>query len=117
LTPLPSRSDEVKALVIVIDHSSTGFVYLVDKRPASADFLTFINRHLSEWPQEKTRVVLLAHEQASVAMINNARGMIIKAGYQPPRVFYYGSDHQAMVEISFSPAVPYSQGGPADISR
>jgi hypothetical protein len=117
LGPLPSKSDETKTLVIMIDHSPTGFVYLVDKHPASADFLTFLNKHLSEWPQEKTKVVLLAHEQVTVAQINNTRGMIIKAGYEPPRVFYYGSDHRAMVELTFSPAVPFSQGGPTEITR
>jgi hypothetical protein len=113
LTPPLGKSDETKTIVIMIDHNSSGgFLYRVDGRAASADFLTFLNQHQTEWPSGKTKVILLVHDQASLAMINNSVGMIVKAGYEPPRVFYFRSDRRAMVELAFLSAVPFSQSGP-----
>jgi hypothetical protein len=98
----------------MIDHSSRGFVYRVgDSHLASADFLTYLNERKTDWPSGKTKVVLLVHEQATLAMINNSRGMIIKAGYEPPRVFHFNSHKRLMVEITFLPGVPFSVKGPS----
>jgi hypothetical protein len=46
-------------------------------------------------------------------MINNSWGMIIKAGYEPPRVFHFSDDKRLMVELTFLPAEPFSQNGPS----
>jgi hypothetical protein len=109
--PFPCPSAETKVLVIMIDHGSSGFVYRVNGKVTTADLLTFLDEHKPDWPSDKTKVVLLVHERVTLKMINNSRGMIIKAGYEPPRVFYYGNDKRSMLELTFSPEVPFSQIG------
>ena len=113
MVPSQCRSDETKVLVVMIDHASSGFIYRVDGKDTRADFLTYLDNHKSDWPSGKTKVILLVHEQANLAMINNSRGMIIKAGYEPPRVFHFNRDKRAMVEITFMSAVPFSAKGPS----
>jgi len=82
---VPSRckGQEIRTLVVLIDHDCRGFTYHVDGKDTRADFLTYLGEHKSDWPSGKTKVTLLVHEQATLAMINNSRGMIIKAGYEP----------------------------------
>lgn len=109
--PSRSKGDETKTLVVMIDHSSTGFTYRVDGKNTTADFLTYLDKHKSDWPSEKTKVIVLVHEQTTLAMINNSRGMIMKAGYEPPRVFHFNSDKRLMVEITYLPGVPFSAKG------
>lgn len=109
--PVKSKADEMKTLVVLIDHGSGGFTYRVDGNDTGADFLTYLDKHKSDWPSEKTKVILLVHERATLAMINNSRGMIIKAGYEPPRVFHFNSDKRLMVEITFLPGVQFSSKG------
>lgn len=104
--------EDTAVLVILIDHQLSGFTYSVDGKDASADLLTYLDKHQSNWPSAKTKVVLLVHEQASLAMVNNWRGMIIKAGYEPPRVFEFNKDKRLMVEIAFLSGVPFSVKGP-----
>jgi hypothetical protein len=111
--PVRCKAEEVKTLVLVIDRDSKTFTYRVDGKDTSADFLTYLDAHKSEWPSGKTRVILLVHERASLAMINNSRGMIMKAGYEPPRVFQFNKDKRLMVEITFLPGVPFSEKGPS----
>jgi hypothetical protein len=111
------KSDETKTLIVMIDHGSSGFIYHIGGKPATADLLTFLDQQKPDWPSRKTKVVLLVHERVSLAMINNSRGMIIKAGYEPPRVFHFSSDERLMVELTFLPAVPFSQNGPAAITH
>lgn len=111
------KSDETKTLVVMIDHGSSGFIYRIDGKPATADLLTFLDKQKPDWPSSKTKVVLLVHEQATLAMINNSRGMIIKAGFEPPRVFHFSGDKRLMVELTFLPAVAFSRSGPAAITR
>jgi len=113
LVPSQCKSDETNVLVVMIDHGSSGFIYSVGGKDASADFLTYLDKHKSDWPSVKTKVILLVHEQANLAMINNSRGMIIKAGYEPPRVFHFNNDKRTLVEITFMPAVPFSAKGPS----
>jgi hypothetical protein len=110
-TPGPCPGDETSTLVVMIDHNADGFTYRVAGRDTGADFLTYLNRHEAEFPPPKTRVILVVHEKATLAIMNNSRGMIIKAGYEPPRVFQFNDDRRAMIEISFLPAVPFSTKG------
>ena len=69
--PSRSKGDEAKTLVVMIDHSSTGFTYRVDGKTTTADFLTYLDTHKSDWASEKTKVIVLVHEQTTLAMINN----------------------------------------------
>jgi hypothetical protein len=101
----------------MIDHNSSGFIYRVDGKPATSNFLTYLAKRKSDWPSGETKVVLLVHERATLAMINNSRGMIIKAGYEQPRVFHFGGDKRLMVELTFSPAVAFSQSGAVSTPR
>lgn len=111
LAPTRTKGDETKTLVVMIDHDSRGFSYRVDGKATSPDFLTYLDVHKADWPSEKTKVVLLVHEKVTLALLNNSRGMIIKAGYEAPRVFHFNSDKRLMVEISFLPAVAFSPKG------
>ncbi len=111
--PTRCKGEEIRTLVVLIDHDSRGFNYHVDGKDTSADFLTYLDQHKSDWPSGKTKVILIVHEQATLAMINNSRGMIIKAGYEPPRVFHFNKDKRLMVEITFLPGVPFSVKGPS----
>lgn len=115
--PALCQSQETKTLVVMIDHDSTGFIYRVAGKSTSPDLLTYLNEHISEWPTDKTRVILLVHEQVTLAMINNSRGMIMKAGFEPPRVFHFNDDKRTMVEITFLRAVPYSAKGQTPRTR
>ncbi len=110
--PTRCKGEEIRTLVVLIDHDSRGFIYRVDGKDTSADFLTYLDQHKSNWPSGKTKAILLVHEQTTLAMINNSRGMIIKAGYEPPRVFQFNKDKRLMVEITFLPGVPFSVKGP-----
>jgi hypothetical protein len=110
--PSPASGDEGSTLVVMIDHSASGFAYRVSGRDAGPDFLTYLNKHYAEFPPGKTKVILLVHQQATLAVINNSRGMIMKAGYEQPRVFQFNDDKRAMIEITFLPAVPFSAKGP-----
>jgi len=112
LTTLAAGGDETKNLVVMIDHNPRGFSYTIDGKESGPDFLTYLNEHGSAWPAPQTKVVLLVHERASLAMVNNSRGMIIKAGYEPPRVFQFSNDKRGMIELTFLPAIPFSVRGP-----
>jgi hypothetical protein len=112
-TSVPCEADETKTLILIIDHDSRGFTYRVDGNNTGAEFLNYLEKHKSDWPSEKTKVILLVHEQATLAMIDNSRGMIIKAGYEPPRVFHFNKDKRLMVEITFLPGITFSAKGPS----
>jgi len=111
VAPLPSEGDQVKSLVVLIDHDAQGFHYRVDGKSTSSDLLTSLSAYKQNWPTDKTKVILLVHDRTSLSMIDNSRGMIEKSGYEPPRVFYFNGYRRAMVELTFSKAVPFSQDG------
>jgi hypothetical protein len=113
ISPAPCRADQAQTLVVLIDHDPKGFHYRVAGKPVSADLLTALRRSKPDWPTGNTKVILIVHDRSSLSLIDNSRGIIEKAGYEPPRVFYFDDNKRAMVELSFSAAIPFSEKGPS----
>jgi len=64
-----------------------------------------------KWPKPAPRIYLLVHEKASLAAVDDVRGLITKAGYESPRVFYFDSNKRLMLELIYRSAVPFSASG------
>jgi hypothetical protein len=54
-------------------------------------------------------VTILAHEAVTLRRLDDLRGLVMKAGFSTPRVFYFRSDKRLMVEITYGVAQPYSE--------
>jgi hypothetical protein len=94
-------------VVVMVDHTPTGFVYDVDSKLAKQGLLWT----LSNTKRENSNSVLLVSEDASISMVNNVRGIMAKAGYANPQTFYFGRDKKWMAELNFSNVVPFSAQG------
>jgi hypothetical protein len=93
-----------KPLVVIIDHKTSGFVYLVNSVAVTKGLLytlTFL-----EGPHSES--VLLVHEDAPIAMLTDARGIMNKAGYVDPKIFYFSRHKDWMAEVTLSKVLPFS---------
>lgn len=96
-----------KALVVMIDYENSGFVYKVNSVPVTKGLLytlTFL-----EGPHPES--VLLVHEDAKIAMLTEARGVMNKAGYVNPKIYYFSRHKDWMSGLTFSNVVPFSAQG------
>jgi hypothetical protein len=57
--------------------------------------------------------VIVVHENVTFAQTDELRLTTRAAGYADPRVFYFGKDRLAMVEVDYSARVAFSPKGPA----
>ena len=105
------RGEEPSRIVVMIDHDSHGFVYTINSQKVKDLLLALSERR--KWPSPEPEVILLAHKEATLAMVNNMIGILSKAGYQAPRVFVFDSYKNAMNELNFtySPRIPFSAAG------
>ena len=95
----------------MIDHEAHGFTYTINFEKAT-DLLLALSKKHTETPEAK--VILLVHNEVTLAMLNNMIGILSKAGYiGPPRVFVFDSYKHAMNELNFtySPKIPFSPAG------
>lgn len=109
---LGNQADKPKPVVVMIDHTSSGFIYWVNSERPKDILLALgkLNGRLSPQPE----VILLVHRQASLFMVNNMIGILSKAGFvEAPRVFVFDSHKDVMNELNFtySPRVPFSAEG------
>lgn len=91
----------------MVDRGPSGFVYEVDSKIASKGLLWT----LTNMKGGSSKAVLLVHEEASISTVNNVRGIMAKAGYVSPKIFYFGRDKDWMAELTFSAVVPFSAHG------
>ncbi len=103
--------EESNRIVVMIDHDSHGFVYTINSEKVK-DLLRTLSE-LRKEPSPEPEVILLAHKDATLAMVNNMIGILSKAGYGAPRVFVFDSYKNAMNELDFthSPRIPFSAAG------
>ncbi len=105
------KSDHI---VLMIDHNSHGFVYTMNSEKTTVkDLLLTLSEHRNGHLPEP-EVILLAHKEVTLAMVNNMFGTLYKAGYvAAPRVFVFDSYKRAMNELNFtySPEIPFSAVG------
>ena len=97
-------------VIVVADVAHNRPAYKVNSSPVSyLDLLDRLSSVRAKWPAVPPKVILLAHEQLTLSQIDALRGIISKAGYERPRVFYFGKDKRLMIELTYSPAIPFSE--------
>jgi biopolymer transport protein ExbD len=108
---LAKRDEDSSRIVVMIDHDSHGFVYTINSEKVK-DLLRALSERRKS-PSPEPEVILLAHKDATLAMVNNMIGILSKAGYEAPRVFVFDSYKDAMNELNFtySPRIPFSAAG------
>jgi hypothetical protein len=76
----------------MVDHSAKGFAYKVDSEPVQPlALMDRLNRKRGDWPSPAPKVIVLAHEDITLSVLDSVRGVVVAAGYEWPRVFYFGS--------------------------
>ena len=103
------QGETPKPVVVMIDHDTSGFVYKINSPPVPVNkgllyTLTFIKA-----PHSGS--VLLVHEDAKISMLTDVLGIMNKAGYVGPRIFYFSRGKDRMAELTLSRVVPFSANG------
>jgi hypothetical protein len=95
-----------KTAVVMIDKKPSGFVNMVNSQvPSKGLFKALIDLHASG----VSRVAVMVHEDATLKMVTDLKGLLSKAGFLPVRVFYFGKDKDWMQEIDYSPSNLFSE--------
>jgi hypothetical protein len=109
---IASETELPSADVVLIDLTPKGTIYQIDSQTtASEDLLHGLDRALIAQRSHgvsKPRLFLLVHQDVTISTIQNTRLLAAKAGYDSPRVFYFGSDKKWMTELVFSSAAPFA---------
>jgi len=96
-------------VVVMLDRGASGFVYKVNSRVVSKELLLTLSK--MRRARRDDDGTLLVHEDAPLATVINALGVMQKAGYEHPRVFYFDRNKRGMSELTFSAGVPFSPTG------
>ena len=104
-------AETAKPVVVMIDHQASGFVYKINSIPVPVSkgllhTLTFMKEPHSE-------SILLVNEDANISMLIDAYGIMNKAGFVHPRIFYFDRHRDWMAEWTPSDSVPFSTDGHA----
>ena len=106
--------------VLMIDRAESHFVYRLDGNIVPLHMLldrigdTLRQQSIknpAKPPGPTPGFVLMVHADATISMIENARGLITKAGYDWPKIFYFHTDKRYMVEIVLSRGLRFSPQG------
>ncbi|HET7440591.1 MAG TPA: hypothetical protein VFJ47_04755 [Terriglobales bacterium] len=109
LFPTASQAQDSTGIVIVLDVANQKASYKVNSQSvAYRDLLDHLSEQKRKWPAAAPRVTLLASEDATLAQIDAVRGIIVKAGYEWPRVYYFGKNKRLMIELTYSRGIPFS---------
>jgi len=109
LMKLEAQTNGASSVSVVINFANAAPSCEINSKPvAFTNVLDVLARIIKETGHDRP-VVVLVHEENSLAFVLNLRGIIDKVGFLRVRYFYFGSDRKKMAEISFEhPAVSFS---------
>jgi hypothetical protein len=108
-------AEEKTRVEVMIDFANHKATYTVNSVPvAYRRLLRLLEERKGKWPDQDQKVVLLTSGEATLAQVDAVRGIIAKAGYKWPEVFYFDKNKRQMVGLNYTPAVPFSSGGASE---
>ena len=103
---LASAREHKAALVLAIEWTPKGTVYRLnsnDVTHAPLDALSEAIRSLGgDWP-----IIAAVDDRLSINTLDNARGLIDKAGFAHSEYYVFNAENQQMAKITFGKAIPF----------
>lgn len=89
-------------IVIIVDKSDSAFVCTVNSQVVPLNKLISHLNSKHPWPARAPRVIVLAHDDIRLSLLNDVRGSVVAAGFEWPRVFIFKDDKFQMEELTLS---------------
>jgi hypothetical protein len=93
-------------LVVKVDKTRAGFVTTVNSHLVAQGLL---NALIQIDSRTINQAALFVHEDANLKMIANILGVMAKAGFPSPRIFYFGRDKDWLQELTYPSRFQYSE--------
>ncbi len=107
--PGVGQAQITKPVVVMIEHNGSAFVYKINSIPVPVDKGLLYT--LSFMPGAHSDSILLVDVDAKLSMLIDAYGIMNKAGFVHPKVFYFNRRQGWMAEWTPSTSLPFSEDG------
>lgn len=97
------------SVVVFIDQGPSGPIVKVNDRIPERGLLLELSKMRREEGTQDPKAILPAQIDTQISMLVNIRGIMKKAGYIQPIIFYIERDKDKMHEITLSAALPFRE--------
>lgn len=94
-------------VVVFIDQEPSGAIVKVNDKIPEQGLLLELSKMRREDRKQEPKAILLAHIDTKISMLVNIRGIMKKAGYVQPEMYYIERDKDKTHEINISAALPF----------
>jgi hypothetical protein len=102
-----AQKADIDPVIVFVDKGPSGFVTRVNSKIPSKGLL-FTLSEIHDSGAAPNEAVLLVHEDVNFSRLINYLGIMRKAGYINPRIFFFSRNKDWMTEITKSGAMPFS---------
>jgi hypothetical protein len=106
-TQFIGEEPSTKVVIMMVDKGPSGFVTRINSKIPSKGLL-FTLSEIHDSDAAPNEAVLLVHEDVNFSKLINYLGIMRKAGYINPRIFFFSRNKDWMAEIAKSGAMPLS---------
>jgi hypothetical protein len=107
------HSQERDRVVVLVDRGSKGFTFTLGSTPvALSDLLVRLAEKRGPLSRPAPEGIVIVHEDATFSLADDVRATFSAAGYDWPRVFYFGRHKRLMLELTYTDGIPFSPDGP-----